>query len=353
MPEDADVILAQLLLSRRFVEIDQLHEAVEYQRHEKAGGRSPGSLGDVLVAKGALSREKLEELQNIGSIEVSPAKKRFANYEIHGKLGRGGMGAVFKAVDTDSGETIALKILPPASAKEEDSHLERFLREARVALTLSHPNIVQGKKLGNVKGIYYYAMEYIDGKSVADVLDGYGLMDEGDALEIVRQICRGLEYAAEHNIVHRDVKPDNILITRDGVAKLADLGLAKGPASDARVTASGITLGTPHYISPEQVRGEEDIDVRSDIYALGISLYEMVTGGPPFDGDSMGVVIAKQLSDAIPPARDVRPDLSIATEYIIDNMTQKDRKKRYQTPAAVIKEIDGLTGKRKRPRLKF
>jgi serine/threonine-protein kinase len=178
-------------------------------------------------------------------------------------------------------------------------------------------------------------------------------MDEGDALEIVRQICRGLEYASEHDIVHRDVKPDNILITRDGVTKLADLGLAKGPISDAKVTASGITLGTPHYISPEQVRGEQDIDVRSDIYALGITLYEMVTGGPPFDGDSMGVVIAKQLSDAIPPARDVRPDLSIAIEYIIDNMTKKDRKKRYQTPAAIIKEIDGLTGKKKNSPLRF
>jgi len=317
MPEDADVMLAQLLLSHHFVELDVLHEAVEYQRKEKSAGRFPGTLGDLLVAQGALPR------------------------------------AVFKALDTDTGEIIALKILPPATAKEEDSHLERFLREARVALSLSHPNIVQGKKLGNVKGIYYYAMEYIDGKSVADVLDDYGLLDEADALEIVRQTCKGLEYAAKHDIVHRDVKPDNILITLDGVVKLADLGLAKVPMSDAKVTASGITLGTPHYISPEQVRGRKDIDVRSDIYALGISLYEMVTGGTPFDGDSMGVVIAKQLNDAIPPARDVRPDLSIAIEYIIDNMTQKDRSKRYQDTAAVMKDIDGLTGGKKRPALRF
>ncbi|MHC4660585.1 MAG: serine/threonine protein kinase [Planctomycetota bacterium] len=353
MPDDSDVMLAQILLSRKFLKLDEVHGAVEYQRTEEEAGRGPGSLADILISRGIISREEIDELQYIGRIEANPRKKKFANFEIHGKLGRGGMGAVFKATDTDTGEKVALKILPPTTAKEEEGHLERFLREAKVALTLSHPNIVQGKKLGRFHGINFYAMEYVDGKSVADVLDEYGCLDEDDALEVIRQICEGLDYVSKHGIIHRDVKPENILITQGGVAKLADLGLAKMAIGDAKVTASGITLGTPHYISPEQIRGKKDIDVRSDIYALGITLYEMVTGGPPFDGDSMGVVISKQLNDEIPPARELRPDLSIASEYIIEKMTNKDREQRYKTAGGVIRDIESLTGVRKRRKLNF
>ena len=261
-----------------------------------------------------------------------------SQYQILEEIGRGGMGAVFLAQERNSGERVALKILPPVSAGNED-YRERFLREARVSLKLKHPNIIQGKKLGNVKGIYYLVMEYFEGESLADALDREGRLEQKNALEIALQVARGLGHAAEHNIVHRDIKPENILIGKDGLVKLIDLGLAKPRRADATVTQSGITLGTPHYISPEQIKGKE-ADFRSDIYSLGITLYETVAGAPPFDGDSAGIVITKHLSDPMPSIRSLRPNCSAEVERIVMRMTDKNPDKRYGSVKALISDIE-------------
>jgi serine/threonine-protein kinase len=332
----------QMLLENKLVALDALYAAVAEQKKLKASGESAKPLSKILVEKGLLSEEQVGAVLKLGKLREKPKKKTIGSFIIESKLGRGGMGAVYLAHDKVTGERVALKILPPITAGNED-YRERFLREARVSLKLSHPNIIRGRKLGSVSGIYYYVMEYFNGKSLADLLDEKTALDESEALNIALQVSLALEHAASFNIVHRDIKPENILIGKDGAVKLIDLGLAKPTAADATVTQSGITLGTPHYISPEQIRGE-NADFRSDIYSLGITLFETLTGIPPFDGESAGVVITKQLNDPVPPIRSVRPDLSPAIEKIVAKMTDKVRVKRYGSVKALISDLRAASG---------
>lgn len=335
--KEYNVSLCQLLLENRLISIDELHECVR-EHEESCETEKPRSLEEVLVERGLLSMDQIEEVARVGEIRRKPRKKVLGNFIIESKLGRGGMGAVFLAKEKNSGEMVAIKILPPISAGDE-VYRDRFLREARVALKLKHPNIIQGRKLGNMKDIHYYVMDYIDGEALADMLEDEEPMDPAFALKVTLQVARALQYAAEFEIVHRDIKPENIIITPDGTVKLIDLGLAKPVGPESSVTASGITLGTPHYISPEQIRGEE-ADFRSDIYSLGITLFEMLAGVPPFDGNSAGVVISKQLNEPMPSVSRVNPEIPRNVEKIVDLMTRKDRYERYQDVSVLITDLE-------------
>jgi serine/threonine-protein kinase len=330
-----------MILENKLVSLDDLHTCVNRQQKLKKKGKETVPLSTVLMEKGLLTGEQLEHLAGMAEISEKPKHKAVGSYIIESKLGRGGMGAVFLARSKLTGEQVALKILPPITAENED-YRERFLREARVSLKMRHPNIIEGKKLGNMKGIYYYVMEYVPGESLADVLDEREYLSEAESLQVAVQIARALEYASGFDIIHRDIKPENILITPEGVVKLIDLGLAKPASGGATVTRSGLTLGTPHYISPEQIRGDMQLDIRSDIYSLGITLFEMVTGKPPFDGDSAGVVISKQIHEPIPPLSSLRPDCSTELERIVGKMTEKDRDERYNKPAVLVRDLENL-----------
>jgi len=269
-----------------------------------------------------------------------PTRNRIGGYELVAKLGQGGMGAVFKATQLSIGRTVALKILPPRLAKNKE-YVARFFREARSAAKLNHPNIVQAIDAGEADGYDYFAMEFIEGRSVEHMLKAGGALSEEQALEIVRDIGRALDYAHDANIIHRDIKPGNILLTTEGTAKLADLGLAREATSQAtNLTQAGFAIGTPDYISPEQVRGETEIDGRSDVYSLGATLYEMLTGLPPFAGGSANEVMAKHLAEPTPNAHRADPEVSTSAARIASKAMAKEPGRRYQTAGEMVGDIE-------------
>jgi len=269
--------------------------------------------------------------------------KEVGGFQLIAKIGQGGMGTVFKARQISLDRIVALKILPPSIAKDA-KFIDRFQREARASAKLNHPNIVQGIDVGKdaATGLWYFAMELVDGPSLLKVLKEQRVIPEERALLITRDMAQALECAANQGIVHRDIKPDNILLTKSGEAKLADLGLAKQLSDDSSVTQSGQALGTPYYMAPEQVRGQSDIDQRTDIYALGGTLFHLVTGQPPFQGETSPVIMTKHLSEPPPRANKINPEVSEGCTRLIVRMMQKKKEQRVQNAKELIAAIDKI-----------
>jgi serine/threonine protein kinase len=249
-------------------------------------------------------------------------------------VGGGGMGAVFRAWDTNLHRTVAVKVLSLRQAPDGESQ-RRFQTEARSAARLDHPNIARAHYVGEDRGVQYIVFEYIDGTNVRDFVYANGPLALGDALSFAMQIANALGHAWEREVVHRDIKPSNILITRDGLAKLVDMGLARIEFLDRteqEETATGVTLGTFDYISPEQARNPRDADIRSDIYSLGCTLFFMLTSRPPFpEGTVLQKLLAHQ-SDPIPEVRELRPDVTDALAGVLARMLAKRPEDRFQSP---------------------
>src|SRR5205085_435767 len=232
-----------------------------------------------------------------------------------------------------------IKILSPELA-DDPEFVERFLREAKAVARLNHANIISGIDVGDADGVKYFVMEYVDGSTVASLLRRGGSMDEERSLLIAQQVARALDHAYRSNLVHRDLKPENILITRDGIAKVCDLGLAKIEDHPSSATEVARRMGTPDYISPEQARGDANVDIRSDLYSLGATLYHMVIGRPPFEGATPAAVVSKHLTDSPTPLRRLDPTISQLTESIVLRLMQKRREDRYQSPAECLQKLD-------------
>ncbi|MFO7900936.1 MAG: serine/threonine-protein kinase [Planctomycetota bacterium] len=264
-------------------------------------------------------------------------------YEILRELGRGAMSTVFLARQLSVHRRVALKVLSRSLSKNR-RFVERFEREVRAAARLSHPNIVQAIDVGHDEDYHYLAMEYVDGPSLRRLLEREGPLPEDQALEIARHVALALEHAHTHaGIIHRDVKPANVLITRDGVPKLADLGLARDVVGDdSAVTRAGTTVGTPNYISPEQVRGQTDLDGRTDVYSLGATLYHLLTGERPYSGATSAEVMARHLTDPVPDPRAANPKVSPGAAAVIRRAMAKDREHRYPTAQALADGLDRL-----------
>jgi len=258
-------------------------------------------------------------------------------------VGGGGMGAVFRAWDTDLYRTVAVKVLSTHQADDVESQ-RRFQTEARSAARLDHPNIARVHYVGEDRGIRYIVFEYIDGTNVRDLVNANGPLPLADALNFTLQIANALSHAWEREVVHRDIKPSNILITQDGLAKLVDMGLARLEQLDGATpddTATGVTLGTFDYISPEQARNPRDTDTRSDIYSLGCTLYFMLTGRPPFaDGSALQKLLLHQ-SEAPPDVREVRPDVSEMLAAVLATMLAKRPQDRFQNPNELAAALVG------------
>ncbi|MBM3892077.1 MAG: serine/threonine protein kinase, partial [Verrucomicrobia bacterium] len=242
---------------------------------------------------------------------------RLGQFEIIEKTGEGGMGAVYRAVQTSLNRAVAVKLLPESLAKNK-AFVERFHREARAAAVLSHPNLIQVYDAGEQDGMHYFAMEFVEGESLGAKVEREGPMAEQTAVAIAMCVAAALNHAwTRAKLIHRDIKPRNIMLTPDGMVKVCDLGLAKIAGEDSNLTVSGTMMGTPHFIAPEQARGDSDIDTRADIYSLGASLYYLVTGKPPYDADSSMSVMYKHIHDPLPDPRELTPALSDGVVRII------------------------------------
>lgn len=261
----------------------------------------------------------------------------FAGYEILERVGSGAMGTVFKARDLTLERTVALKVLKPSLARNE-RYVERLRREARIVAGLNDPHIVAGYDLGEEGGYHFFVMEFVEGRSLRTLLHEWGMFPERQVLDVGIQVASALDHAYRRGVIHRDVKPGNVLITDDNLVKLTDMGLAKGPA-DLTITRDGATVGTPQYISPEQARDPQRADVRSDLYSLGATLFHMITGSPPFTGDTMAEVISKVLGERAPSASELNPAITDGLSLVIRKLLAKDPALRYQTPTELLGDL--------------
>lgn len=272
---------------------------------------------------------------------ATPAPETIVEHRVLRKLGEGGMGDVYLAYDQSKDRLVAIKLLWPHLA-DTPALVERFKREAEHSLLLNHPNIVRGLGSGfePIRRRHFLVMEYVDGPSVQSLLDQQGKFAIGDAVHIALGVARALQHAQSHNIVHRDIKPENILITKSGVPKLADLGLSKATDQVSNLTAARQGFGTPFYMPYEQAMSARNADGRSDIFALGATLYHMVTGQVPFKGENQIDVLERKEAGAYPPASLVNPEVPEALDNILDKMLARDPRDRYQTPSDLIVDLE-------------
>lgn len=258
-------------------------------------------------------------------------------YTLLREVGHGASGTVYMAEESATGRSVAVKVLSSYHSQVPEN-LARLVRESETLQKISHPNIVKGFKHGCVADRHYFVMEYITGETVAALLRRREFITETEAMDIVEAMARGLAAAHEQRIIHRDIKPANIILDSYGVAKLMDFGLAR-QEFDSSLTTHGAILGTPIYISPEQARGELNLDIRTDIYSLGITLYHMVIGEPPFSEFNTSLLLTKKITDDIPDPQLRRPDLSPSLRALILRMCQRDRKRRFPDPASLLVAI--------------
>jgi serine/threonine-protein kinase len=329
-------IAGGLLAKEQAVELARLRHAM------KLRGEAPPPVEELAVTKGYLTAAQAKSLGELA--RRFSAEGVIAGYKILEKIGSGSMGTVHKAKQLSLDRTVAIKILAPHLSHKPE-YVERFLREARAVARLNHPNVISGIDVGEAEGFRYFVMEYASGHTIRRLLERGGPMDESRVLRIALQIARALDHAHHAGLVHRDVKPDNILVTGEGVAKLCDLGLAKDRAEP------GKPLGTPNYISPEQAMGDADVDIRSDLYSFGATLYHMLAGRPPFEGTGR-VVMTKHVAEEPQPLREFEPDVSDDMQAIVQRLMRKERGQRFQTPRDLIGALEALEEKRRAVRAK-
>jgi len=270
--------------------------------------------------------------------EHSLAGRRFGAYEVLEELGAGGMGKVYRAKNVTLERIVALKTLAQQYSADQE-FVQRFLKEARAAARLNHPNIVQIYDFGCEEGVYYLAMEYVDGDSLRTLLRR-SRFNERDALLLIRHAVAALAVAHAQGIVHRDIKPDNLMLTaRKDRLKLVDLGIAKRMGEDQGLTQTGQAVGTPQYISPEQIRGAKDVDARADIYSLGATFFQLVTGHAPYEGTSGALVMSMHLTQPLPDPRVYVPGLSEGVCRVLRKMMAKDRAERYPDVISLDRDL--------------
>ena len=301
--------------------------------------------------KQALKSGNANLLQNDSFRKITPEKsavfsfdslQELGKYKIIREIGKGGMGVVFLAKHKVMGTYRALKVLPHSVKEDNYDFFERFMREARIASEIRHANIVgvMDAETDSAQDVSYIVMEFIDGGTLRRILKKQKTLPEIQALLIVKSVAEALASIAEHKIIHRDIKPDNIMFSRHGEVKLADLGIAKSEEEDINLTKNDIMIGTPAYLSPEQIETPRDVDIRSDIYSLGATLYEMLTGTTPYAGKNTYDILQKMISESIADPRKKNPFVSAVTARIVMKMLHKNPAKRYQSPRALSDALD-------------
>ncbi|HWH04035.1 MAG TPA: protein kinase [Gemmatimonadales bacterium] len=272
---------------------------------------------------------------------LSPGSLFAGRYEVKEVLGMGGMGVVYRAFDRELQEPVAIKTLRAEAMSADTVALERFKQEIRLARKISHRNVVRTYDLGEVKGTYYLTMEFVEGKSLKSLIEGRGRLPIPVTLTIGKQLCRALEVAHEQGVIHRDIKPQNMVVEPSGFLKVMDFGIARlaNPPKGKGLTEAGMSIGTPDYMSPEQLQGL-DLDARSDLYSAGVVLYECVSGRVPFEADTPWALIAKHLEEDAPDPRTLNPEVPEALAAVILKAMGRKAEDRYQSAATMYDALD-------------
>lgn len=337
-----EMILAVKAVQNGFMNQAQVQACMDIQRTLAEKGKEI-SLVKIFQKKKLLDEAQLHFLatgEGVAlNLEKAECREAIPGYEMYEKIGQGGMASVYAAYsDKQGGDTVALKVLFPHHYRNQN-FVEGFLNEAKMLSELDHPNLVRGFDYGKGGDLYYMAIELVDGPSVQELLDERGKLEEDLALHIILRVARALKYLGSQGITHRDIKPDNMLMAPDGEMKLIDLGFAKDAETEEQ---EGVTCGTVQYISPEQARGRTDVDIRSDIYSLGATLYHLVIGEVPFGGSDSMDVMAKQVLEELSSDKTKSGAISHHMHYFIEKMMAKERDIRYQSPSEVIEDIESV-----------
>lgn len=335
-----DSMVARLVIDRGLATREEVEACSVLREKLRKQGRLH-SIDQVMIAKGVVTERQLARLKR--AAEKPQGDLHIPGYHIHERLGAGAMGAVYHATQLSVQRPVALKVLAPKYSADA-KYVELLQAEARATGQLNHPHIVGVIEAGSANRIAYIVMEYVDGGTVNDVLVKEKRLSEERSLQVARQIALALEHAHSRGFVHRDVKPKNIMLTKSGSAKLADLGLARPIEDEERNKAeAGQALGTPYYISPEQAQGQPATP-QSDLYSLGVTLYHMLTGRLPFQGQGRAEVMRKHIREQPIPPDHLVPTISQSAAEIVEMLMQKAPSARYSNAAELVEDIDLALG---------
>jgi serine/threonine-protein kinase len=334
-----DTIFGKMVVEQGLCTDDELRQSLkELESRSKV---NPTILKELMVELGYVTTTQAERLKE-SLKESKAAAHQIPGYKIVGKLGAGAMAVVYKARQLSLNRMVAIKILPKRFS-ENPEYVERFYKEGQAAGKLNHHNIVRAIDVGEAGGYHYFVMEYVEGKTIADDLGAGKVFEEAEALDIIIQVANALAHAHACSLIHRDVKPKNIMISTDGTVKLADMGLARETTDiEAAQSEAGKAYGTPYYIAPEQIRGKIDIDGRADIYGLGATLYHMLTGRVPFMAEDSADVMRKHLREKLIPPDHINTSLSAGVSEVIEIMMAKRKEKRYNDIEELLTDLKAL-----------
>jgi serine/threonine protein kinase len=340
-----NLVLTDFLVSRQHFRIEKANDLYTVEDLKSHNGTFVNGVrilaetmlcvGDIIRAGETLFSFLSDSERNEGAL----CGQKIGGYYLLTRIGVGGMGEVYKATQVALSRQVALKILAP-ELTADPTYVARFLSEARAAARLNHPNVISVHEVGEENGVYYLSMEFVGGGSVQDLISGPNKkMDPLRATEIVLEASRALEYAEKAGIVHRDIKPDNLMLTENGDVRLADLGIAKRLNTDGKADQAEGVFGSPHYMAPEQARGLP-LDHRADLYSLGVTYYRMLSGKLPFTGKDAREIMEKQVFDAHEPLKKLEPKLAPLVYFVIDRLLRKRPAERYPTATALIKDLE-------------
>ncbi len=334
-----DTVFGKMVVEQGLCTDDELRKSLE--ELESRHVINPTILQELMIELGYITASQAERLKT-GIKESKVAAHKIPGYKVIGKLGAGAMAVVYKARQLSLNRMVAIKILPKRFS-ENPEYVERFYKEGQAAGRLNHPNIVQAIDVGEAGGYHYFVMEYVEGKTIADDLVEGNVFEETEALDIIIQVANALAHAHACSLIHRDVKPKNIMISNNGTVKLADMGLARATTDiEAAQSEAGKAYGTPYYIAPEQIRGKIDIDGRADIYGLGATLYHMLTGRVPFMAEDSADVMRKHLREKLIPPDHINTLLSAGVSEVIEIMMAKKKEDRYNDIEELLVDLNAL-----------